>query len=369
VEKVRALTGGMLGLALLAGGCRSGEPAPRPYALEPTRWGPRQVTAPTPNAGMKAVLDELASLGGKPIETLSAEDARRQPTPADAVASLLRKQGRSVAPQPVAVVQDIDISTSLGPLPGRVYRPEGAGPFPILVYWHGGGWVLADLDTYDATPRALANGAACVVVSCHYRQAPEHTFPAAHEDAVAAYRWVLQNAASFRGDPGRVAVAGESAGGNLAATVAILARDQGLQRPLHQLLIYPVAGYDFNTRSYHENAAARPLNRDMMKWFFRQYLRHTVDAEDWRISLVQAPSLHRLPPATVITAAVDPLRSEGERYADRLREAGVEVEERTYDGVSHEFFGMAALLPEARDAQEFAAKALRKAFHAPRETR
>ena len=159
------------------------------------------------------------------------------------------------------------------PIAVRIYTPKGAGPFPVVVYYHGGGWVIADLDTYDASPRALANLANAVVVSSHYRQGPEHKFPAAHQDAFAAYRWVLANARSLKGDPSKVAVAGESAGGGLAAAVSMMARDSGAQMPVHQLLVYPIAGYDLNTPSYQENADAKPLNKAMMAWFFEKYLR------------------------------------------------------------------------------------------------
>ncbi len=174
-----------------------------------------------PNPQMKAVLDELAGLGGKPIETLLPAEARLQPSAADAVKSLLKKQGKPITPEPVGKVEDATIPGPSGPIPARIYTPAGDGPFPVLVYWHGGGWVIADLNTYDASPRALANAAGCIVVSCHYRQAPEHRFPAASDDAIAAYQWVLANAPGFGGDPARVAVAGESAGGNLAAVTAL----------------------------------------------------------------------------------------------------------------------------------------------------
>ncbi|MBC7943818.1 MAG: alpha/beta hydrolase fold domain-containing protein, partial [Burkholderiales bacterium] len=178
-----------------------------------------------PDPQMQAVLDQLAALGGKPIETLSAEEARKQPTPADAVKALLQKQGKSTAPMPVAKVQDGEIPGPAGPIRARIYTPEGGGPLPVIVYYHGGGWVIANLDTYDASARALANAAKAIVVSSHYRQAPEHKFPAAHEDAFAAYQWVLNNAVAFNGNPNRVSVVGESAGGNLAAAVALMARE------------------------------------------------------------------------------------------------------------------------------------------------
>ncbi|CAN5858627.1 alpha/beta hydrolase [soil metagenome] len=310
---------------------------------------------------MQAVLAELQALGPKPIPQLSAPEARKQPTPADAVKALLEEQGKSTAPEPVGGVVDRTVPGAAGPIPVRIYTPKGSGPFPILVYYHGGGWVIADLDTYDASPRALANLANAVVVSAHYRQGPEHKFPAAHQDAFAAYRWVLANARSLEGDSSNVAVAGESAGGNLAAAVSMMARDSGARMPAHQVLIYPIAGYDLDTPSYRENAEAKPLNKPTMQWFFDQYLRSAEDGNNPLIDLVHA-DLERLPPATVITAQIDPLRSEGKALADRLESAGVQVDYRNYEGSTHEFFGMGAVLDDAKAAQQQAAEGLRKAF-------
>lgn len=315
----------------------------------------------TPDQQMQAVLTELAALHPKPIPQLSAAEARKQPTPADAVKALLKKQGKSTAPELVGNVIDRTIPGAGGPVPIRIYTPKGSGPFPVVVYYHGGGWVIADLDTYDASPRALSNLANAVVVSAHYRQGPEHKFPAAHQDAFAAYRWVLSNAKSLKGDPSRVAVGGESAGGNLAAAVSMMARDSGAQMPVHQVLVYPIAGYDVNTPSYQENAEAKPLNKPMMQWFFEQYLRRPADGKNPLIDLVHA-NVQGLPGTTVIGAQIDPLRSEGKELADRLKDAGVEVDYKSYDGAAHEFFGMGAVLDDAKTAQQQVAGGLRKAF-------
>ncbi|MFO0851180.1 MAG: alpha/beta hydrolase fold domain-containing protein [Gemmataceae bacterium] len=315
-----------------------------------------------PDPQMKAVLDELAALNPKPIETLTPAAARKQPTPADAVKALLKKQGKPTEPEPVGSVKDITIPGPAGPIPARVYTPQGTGPFPVLVYWHGGGWVLADLDGYDATPRALCNAAGCVVVSCHYRQAPEHPFPAAPEDAFAAYQWVLGNAASVGGDPKRVAVAGESAGGNLAAVTAVRARDAGVPVPVHQVLVYPVTDQNYDTPSYREHADAKPLNTAMMRWFWGHYLAEPAADTPYVAAPMQVPDLRRLPPATVITADLDPLRSDGQMYADRLRLAGVPVTAVNYDGVTHEFFGMGAVVDKAKEAVAKAAEGLKAAF-------
>jgi acetyl esterase/lipase len=223
--------------------------------------------------------------------------------------------------------------------------------------------VIANLDTYDASPRALANAAQAVVVSTHYRQAPEHKFPAAHDDTWAAYEWVLKNAASFNGDPKRVALAGESAGGNMAASIAMMARDRKVQMPVHQLLVYPVANHAFDTTSYQENANAKPLGKAGMQWFFGHYLKAISDGANPRVSILRAANLAGLPPATVITAQIDPLRSEGEAYAKKLKDAGVAVKYQNYDGVTHEFFGMGAVVDTAKQAVQLAGSELRAAFN------
>ena len=317
--------------------------------------------AAAPDSQMKAVLDQLRALGPKPLETLSPVEARTQPTPADAVKALLTKQGKSTAPQPVGKVEDRMVGGASGMIPARIYWPAGAGPFPVLVYFHGGGWVIANKDVYDATPRALVNMAGCMVVSVDYRQAPEHKFPAAHDDAVAAYSWVVKNAPALNGDPRRIAVGGESAGGNLAVATAIAARDGKLQAPVYQMVVYPIAGSDTNTASYQENAAAAPLSKPAMEWFFKHYLRSAADAKDPRINLVGA-NLKGLPPAIVITDQIDPLRSEGAMLADKMKAAGVTVEYRNYDGVTHEFFSMGAVVDKAKQAEQAAADGLKQAF-------
>ncbi|MBC8646125.1 MAG: alpha/beta hydrolase [Thermoanaerobaculia bacterium] len=314
-----------------------------------------------PDQQMQAVLDQLQALGGKPIESLSAEEARKQPTPADAVKALLQKQGKSIAPEPVGNVSNRSIPGLGGSIPIRIYTPKGSGPFPVVLYIHGGGWVIADLDVYDASPRALANASGAVVVSTHYRQAPEHKFPAAHDDTYAAYRWVLANAASVQGDPRRVAVAGESAGGNMAAAIAIRARDEKVQAPVHQVLIYPVATANLNTPSKKANAQAKPLNTAMLAWFGEKYLATPAEGEKPTFSILKA-NLRGLPPATVISAQIDPLLSETRDYAEGLKAAGVSVDYRNYDGVTHEFFGMGAVVDKAKQAVAQAGGNLKKAF-------
>lgn len=315
-----------------------------------------------PDDQMQNVLNDLKSLGGKPIESLSAPEAREQPTPADAVKKELTKEGKSTAPDPAVASTDRTIPGPGGSLSVRIFTPkEGKGPWPVVVYYHGGGWVIADKNTYDAGARALSKMANAVVVSVDYRQGPEHKFPAAHDDAFAAYQWALAHAASIKGDPKKVALAGESAGGGLVVSTAIMARDKNVQMPTAVISVYPIAGTDTTTPSYIENANAKPLNRAMMSWFFDKYLNGPQDRSNPRVNLVAA-DLHGLPPTTIINAQIDPLRSDGEMLAQKLRAAGVDVQQKTYDGVTHEFFGMGAVVDKAKDAEQMAADALKKSF-------
>lgn len=323
-------------------------------------------TAPAkPDGQMQKVLDKLAELGGKPIETLSPEEARRQPTPTDAVKKLLVEQGRDPNEDLGVRTEDITIPGAAGPLQARIYRPHEHSEdklHPVVVYFHGGGFVIADLDVYDGGPRGVSKMADVIVLAVHYRQAPEHHFPAAHEDALAAYRWALDNAQSFRGDPQKIAVMGESAGGNLAIGVSMMARDQGLPLPVHQVLVYPVAGTDMDNESYVENADAKPLNKPMMKWFVKHIFAQESDAEDPRIDIVGKGDVAGLPSTTVICAEIDPLRTEGEKLAEKLEAAGVSVRHKTFNGSTHEFFGMGLVVPDAAAAQTFAAHELKRAF-------
>ncbi|MEP7065300.1 MAG: alpha/beta hydrolase [Gemmatimonadota bacterium] len=315
-----------------------------------------------PDSDMQAVLDQLAALHGKPIETLSAAEARKQPTPTDAVKALLKKMGKPTAPPPGVTAVDRTIQGAAGPLKARVYTPTaGTKPFPVIVYYHGGGWVIATIDTYDGGARALAMGAKAIVVSVEYRKGPENKFPAAHDDAFAAYKWVMTHASQMGGDSSRMALAGESAGGGLAVATAMAVRDAKLPAPKYVLSVYPIAQPDTETASYRENAAAKPLNRPMMEWFFEQYLRSPADAKDPRIDLAGA-DLKGLPPTMIINAQIDPLRSDGEMLASKLKADGVMVERKVYPGVTHEFFGMGAVLAKAKDAENTGAMALADAL-------
>ena len=316
------------------------------------------------DAQMQAVLDQLASMGGKPIETLTPQEARQQPTPAAAAMMVVAKAGKDTAATAlVAGVASADrtIPGPGGALPVRIYTPTGDGPFPVVVYYHGGGWVIADRNVYDGGARSIAQAANAVVVSVDYRRAPEHKFPAQHDDALAAYRWAVGNAASIEGDAQRVALAGESAGGNLAVATAVAARDAKLPMPKAVVSVYPIAQPDTTTDSYVRYADAKPLSRAMMGWFARQATRTPADLQDPRINLVAA-NLAGLPPVTIINAQIDPLLTDGAMLEQALRAADVPVERRVYEGVAHEFFGMGAAVDKAKDAERYAGARLKAAF-------
>ena len=316
------------------------------------------------DADMKAVLEALKSLNPKPIEDCTPAEAREQPTPTDAVKKLMAQAQfieRPLHNVDAVTTKDISIPGAQGENPARVYTPAGEGPFPVILYFHGGGWVIADLDVYDATPRAIAAQSNAIVISAHYRLAPEHKFPAAHEDAFVAWRWTLDNAASLGGDASRIAVMGESAGANMAINVSIFARDNGLRLPLHQALVYPVASNNVFSVGYEENRNAKPLNKAMMQWFVEQVINENSDLENPLIDVVSA-DLSNLPPTAVVTAGIDPLRSDGEKLVEKLKDAGVSVKHKHYQGATHEFFGMAAVVEAARNAQAFVSLTQRQAL-------
>ncbi|MCE2392060.1 MAG: alpha/beta hydrolase [Proteobacteria bacterium] len=300
---------------------------------------------------MKAILDAMPPLFGEGVMEMDPAQVRE-----------MSRQPAVVPPQPVAAVEDRSIPGPAGELPLRIYTPEGDGPHPLLVFFHGGGFVICDLDSHDGTCRALCNASRALVVSVDYRLAPEHKFPAAPEDCYAATCWAVDNAASLGADPRRVALAGDSAGGNLTAVVALMARDRGGPALSHQLLIYPVTDHAFDTPSYVQNGEGYMLTTDAMRWFWGHYLANESDGRDPYASPLAAEDLSGLPPASVITAEYDPLRDEGEAYARRLADAGVPTELRRYDGVIHGFFGMAAALGAAAEAVDWAGGRLRAAY-------
>jgi len=323
--------------------------------------GPAPEWGKTIKPEMQAVIEKLGSYGDQPIETLSATDARKNHTPTDAVMDLA-KQNNINLPTPKVDTMGRDIDVSSGKIHLRIYTPkEGSGPYPLIVYYHGGGFVIANLDVYNASAQALSEQVGAIVVSVAYRLAPENKFPAAHNDAFAAYEWAIKNAVSLKADPAKIAVVGESAGGNLAANVSIMARDKHIMSPVHEVLVYPIAQADMNTASYKMYENAKPLNKAMMGWFTEKYLNTMIEAQDPKISLVNA-NLKGLPPTTIITAEIDPLHDDGIMLADKLKAAGVKVDSKNYEGVTHEFFGMALVIPEAKAAQAYVADQLKAAF-------
>ena len=315
-----------------------------------------------PNAQMTEVLNTYGKLSPIPIEKTTPAVAKAAPTLATAVEIVMKKDGKPM-PAFTGTTQDFTIDVGEGhKVDARAYIPAGDGPFPTVLYIHGGGWVIGSVKSYDSTPRALCEMTKATVISTEYRQAPDNKFPTAHDDTQSVYRWVLANAAQYKGDPKKVAVAGESAGGNMAAEICVYAKEKGLQMPVHQLLVYPVVGYDFETKSYKDNETTKPLSAEGLKWFYKYYLPKPEDGNDPRFNLLQVKDVSGLPPATIIAAEIDPLLTEGKSYADKLQAAGVKVQYKVYDGVTHEFFSMGAVIDEAKQAEQFASEQLKMAF-------
>ena len=295
-----------------------------------------------------------ASLRMKPLGEMTVDEARN-----------FSKQmiaANTAVKEPVAHVEDRTIPGPIGEIPIRVYRPDGAGPFGIFVYLHGGGWVIGSLDTVDHSCRAVANQANCVVVSVDYRMAPEFKFPAPVEDCYAAVAWVAAHAEELKGDANRIAVGGDSAGGNLTIAVCLLARDRNGPRIAQQIPIYPVTNAAYDTPAYQENGAGYGLDLDAMKFFWNHYLRDEADASNPLASPMRAESLAGLPPALVLTAEFDPLRDEGEAYGAKLWESGVPAVVIRYRGVTHGFFTGATVLDAGKHAVLNVSTTLRDAF-------
>jgi acetyl esterase len=295
------------------------------------------------------LLDQLAAGGTAPLNALSVAEAR---------AFMESMRALHGPPTVVPVVRDLEITGGGGPIPGRLYRPRQQGPLPLLVYFHGGGWVIGSLETHDDLCRDLARAADCAILSVDYRLAPEHRFPAAAEDCFSATTWAAANAERLGIDPARIGVGGDSAGGNLAAVVALMVRDRGGPVLRLQLLVYPVTCGRMDTPSYRDNAEGYLLTRDAMAWFWDHYVPHAADREQPYAAPLRAADLGGLPPALVLTAEYDPLRDEGETYAKRLGEAGVPTTLRRYDGQIHGFFTMGALIERARTAVAETARTL-----------
>jgi acetyl esterase len=299
----------------------------------------------------RELVDQLQSMGD-PVETLSPEQARR--------ASDERRAHSPVVPEPIAEVVDRSIDGPVGPLAVRVYRPDSSAALPVLVFFHGGGWVLCDLDSHDPICRKLANEIGCVVVSVDYRRAPESRYPAAVQDAYAATAWVAGHADELGVDADRLMVMGDSSGGNLAAAVALLARDRGGPRIAGQVLVYPVTDHRFDTGSHRDFGTDHYLTTAAMRWYWDHYAPEPIDREQPYLSPLCATDLSGLPPALIVSAECDPLRDEGVAYARRLRDAGTEVEQVTYKGMFHGFFTMTATLDGTHRAVSDVVRALRQ---------
>ncbi|QLG28415.1 alpha/beta hydrolase [Halorarum halophilum] len=310
----------------------------------------------------QALLDELGEVGAPDLSHLSPEQARTL------LGDLFTP---AVDPEPVAEVDERKIRAYARDVRVRIYDPDPDQALPAVVYFHGGGWVVGNLDTHDKVARALANEGECLVVSVDYRKAPEHPFPAAVEDAYLVTKWVADNADELGTNRG-LAVAGESAGGNLATVVAGMAAEKDVGAPAidHQVLFYPVTDHSFDTTSYEENADGYFLTTRGMVWFWNHYLRDDIDGANLRASPLRAreEALAELPPATLFTCGYDPLRDEQFAYAEALADAGVPVEHTHYEGMIHDFANMSELaepfpnVEAANDVQEQAGEAVREAF-------
>jgi acetyl esterase len=307
----------------------------------------------TLDAQSRALLAVLTA-GTPPVESLTPAQARR--------ASQERRARAQVPDVPVASVEDLTAAVATVDLPVRVYRPLLDVALPVVVFFHGGGWVLCDLDSHDVLCRTLARQTGCVVVSVAYRLAPEHRWPTAAEDAFAATCWVVEHAFELGVDPGRVAVMGDSAGGNLAAVVALMARDRGGPVLSFQSLMYPITDHDFTSKSYRNSHDGCYVTRSAMEWYWAHYLEHPDDGRHPYASPLRAADLTGLPPAYVLTAEHDPLRSEGAAYAARLAAAGVPTVHRDVAGVFHGFLSLAHLLDAGSSALQDSSAHIRAAL-------
>jgi acetyl esterase len=310
------------------------------------------------DADAARVLEMVRLSGRPPLEAVSPTEARA-----------LFLGGRELLappPAPVAEIRDLSMTAPNGHTVAlRLYRGVGTAAermLPALVFFHGGGWVVGDLETHDPMCRQLANAAGCAVVAVHYRLAPEHKFPAAVEDCLAATEWVASNGARLGVDSTHLAVGGDSAGGNLAAVVSMFARDRGSPPLRAQLLFYPALDFGMDHASHQRFAEGHLLTLETMRWFAAAYLQEPADVDDWRASPLRAPDLSRLPPAYVLTAGYDPLCDEGIAYADRLRQNGVAAQHRHYPGQIHGFLLMGKIIRAADAALDEIAAALRAEF-------
>ena len=313
---------------------------------------------------MQAVLKAYAASGAQPIHTLSVQAARTQPTMLAAYRTVMKgKAGQPFTAAAFTKVTDLTVEGAAGPLPARLYDPApGHRAQPVILYFHGGVGVTGSAAEDDDIARALAVDAKAMVLSVDYRLAPENKFPAAYDDAVASYRWLLGHVAGLGADRRRIAVAGEAFGGTLALDVAVAARDGNIARPVHVLLIDPMGGTVERTSSAIRNTYAIPLDRADIDWSFRLLAATRDGLSDPRLDLVGPGDVHNLPPVSVVYSEMDPLDSEGKVLAAKLQEAGVDVRQEQYAGTTYGFFGMGAAVARAKEAEEYAATELTGTF-------
>lgn len=313
------------------------------------------------DADMAHLLRLLEAMEPKRLETLTVPEARAQPTLKDALRRILRNPTDD---------QGVDMEMRMipggnGDIRARIYTPHSLNALfsaPIVLYLHGGGFVIGDLESYDAAPRALAKRLGAIVVSAHYRQAPEFVFPAAHEDALAAWRWTIDNAEALGADPELRAIVGDGAGGNLAVNVCLDAQKANVPAPKHLALISPMTNTDFGLSSFVENRATVPLNSATVEWFYGKYARDAVDLKTPQLNLIDRADLGQLPATTIILPELDPLRTEGEQFAQALRRSGVWVDCTVYDGVTHQFFNLAQAVNKAMFAQSQVTRNINSSF-------
>ena len=307
--------------------------------------------SPKLDPAVRQLLEAAEAEGNPPLESFSPEEARKL-----AIESLKTAGG---TPEPVRSIENLRIPGPDCEIPIRVYTPDAPAPRPALVYFHGGGWVVCDLDTHDVVCTAIAHRAGAVVIAVDYRLAPEHKFPAAVTDSYAATAWVASNVTKLGIDPKRISVGGDSAGGNLAAVVSLKSRDEDGPAIALQVMVYPATDLSsFDTPSYQEFGENHYLTKSEMEWFRQHYLRSMEDARDPHASPLLASDLSRLPPVLIITAECDPLRDEGEAYAKRLANDGVAVTYNCYPGMIHPFFSLSGAIPQAFDAIQQVANAV-----------
>lgn len=342
--------------------------------------GPPQGRTPyEPSAGMQSVLSEYQAMRAKPLSGLSIQEAREVPTLTDAARAILNVHGLPADAPEVPQVRDLTASGAEGPLAARLYRPALAKDTPTIVFFPGGTWVTGTLDSADDSARQLSVRTGWAVVAIRTRLAPEAVFPAAHDDAFAAYQWARAQMRGWGADPTRVALAGEGPGANLALSTAMLARDRNVPVPDHLLLITPLVGTSLGGVSMSENGRSRPLTRRTVRWAQNRYAPDSGQRDDPRLDLLSRSDWSGLPPATVVLAEIDPLRAQGTALAERLLAAGpltpgmagvgtagpVQTEARLFQGTAHGFFGLGDTVPEAAAAEDYAATRLKAAFYRP----